>query len=192
MGALRSFFVDGCVCAHFLLQFLERGRIMNKKARLLAHGALIGALYVVLCHFQNLLLPNSATMAIQFRAAEALCVLAFFTPAAVPGLTVGCFLFNLTFAGALPTDVVVGPIASFMAAVSMRWLRKWPWLGMLMPAIWNAILVGWELTVYVGDGFWINALYVAIGEAAVLLTLGAALYGVMKRHLGSRLFDTVS
>ena len=161
---------------------------MNKKARFLAHGALIGAMYVALCHLQNLIFPESATFAIQFRAAEALCVLAFFTPAAVSGLTVGCFLFNLTFAGALPTDIVIGPLASFLAAVSMRRLRKWPWMGLLMPALWNAVLVGWELTVYVGGGFWLNALCVAIGEAAVLLTLGAALYGLLKRHLGSRLF----
>lgn len=161
---------------------------MKTKARMLAHGALIGALYVALCHFQNLLLPGSATWVIQFRAAEALCVLAFFTPAAVSGLTVGCFLFNLTFAGALPTDIVIGPLASFLAAYSMRYLAKWPWLGMLMPAFWNAILVGWELTAYIGGGFWLNALYVAIGEAAVLLTLGAGLYGVMKRHLNRRLF----
>ena len=59
-----------------------------------------------------------------------------------------------------------------------------------MPAFWNAWLVGWELTVYIGGGFWVNALSVAIGEAAVLLTLGALLYKVMKKqHLDTRLFQ---
>ncbi len=155
---------------------------MNKKTRNIAHGALIGALYVTLCHFQNMLLPGSASWVIQFRAAEALCVLAFFTPAAVPGLTAGCFLFNLTFAGALPLDPVIGTAATFLTAVSMKRLKNLPFLGLLMPALWNAILVGGELTFYFGGGFWLNAVYVAIGEAAVLLTLGWALYAVLKKR----------
>ena len=54
--------------------------------------------------------------------------------------------------------------------------------GLLLPAVCNALFVGWELAVYVGGGFWINALYVAIGEAAVLLTLGAALYYTVKNR----------
>ena len=53
-----------------------------------------------------------------------------------------------------------------------------------MPALWNALLVGWELDLYIGGGFWLNALYVAIGEVAVLLTLGILLQRVMqRRHL---------
>ena len=59
----------------------------------------------------------------------------------------------------------------------------------MMPAIFNGLLVGWELAVYIGGGFWLNALYVAIGEAAVLLILGSALYRVMlSRGLVIRLF----
>ena len=161
---------------------------MNRKTRQIAHGAMIGALYLTLCHAQNLLFPESTSFAIQFRAAEALCVLAFFTPAAVPGLSVGCFLYNLTFAGALPLDMVVGTAATFLAVGSMRMLKNYPFFGLLMPALWNALLVGWELNVYIGGGFWLNALYVAIGEVAVLLTLGALLYGTMKRHLAKRIF----
>ena len=167
---------------------------MQKKIRIMAHAAIIASLYVVLTHMQNILLPGSATWAIQFRASEALCILAFFTPAAVPGLTVGCMVFNMTFAAALPLDVLVGSLASFLATMGMWKYRRvtvkgCPLLGLLMPAICNAILVGWELTVYIGGGFWLNALYVAIGEAAVLLTLGNLLYFAMKkRHLDTRLF----
>ena len=167
---------------------------MDRKARFIAHAALIGALYVALTYLQNLLLPGSATWAIQFRASEALCVLALFTPAAVPGLTIGCLLFNLSYAGALPLDVAVGSLASFLATGAMWLTRKrtvkgFPLPGLLMPALFNALLVGWELSVYIGGGFWLNAIYVAIGEAAVLLTLGAALYHAMRtRHLDSRLF----
>lgn len=167
---------------------------MQKYTRRLAHAAIIAALYAVLTHFQNILLPGSATWAIQMRLSEALCVLAFFTPAAAIGLSAGCLIFNLTFAAALPLDFVVGTIATYLAAKVMWWTRNWkvknmPLFGMLMPALFNAILVGWELSVYIGGGFWINALYVAIGEIAVLLTLGTVLYFAMKRrNLDAKLF----
>ena len=167
---------------------------MNKYARNLSHAAIIAALYAVLTHFQNILLPGSATWAIQMRMSEALCILAFFTPAAAIGLSVGCLIFNLTFAAALPLDFVVGTLATYLAAKVMWWTRNWkikniPLFGLLTPALFNAILVGWELTVYIGGGFGINALYVAIGEAVVLLTLGTVLYFAMKkRNLDARLF----
>ena len=167
---------------------------MNKKVRNMVHAAIIAALYAVLTHMQNILLPNSASMAIQFRASEMLCVLAFFTPAAIPGLAVGCLLFNVTYAAALPLDWVVGTLATFLAAQAMWRTRQvtikgYPLPSLLMPALFNALLVGWELTVYIGGGFTLNALYVAIGEAAVLLTLGTALFYAMKaRKLDARLF----
>lgn len=169
---------------------------MTKRPRYLVNAAIIAALYAVLTHMQNLLLPNSASMMIQFRLSEALCVLAFFTPAAIPGLTIGCLLFNITFAGALPLDWLVGSLATLLAAYGM-WLSRQltvcrlPLLGLLLPAAANAVLVGWELAVYIGGGFWLNALYVAIGEITVLLTLGSALYyGIKLRRLDTRLFGT--
>ena len=168
---------------------------MQKYTRRLAHAAVLAALYAVLTHFQNILLPGSATWAIQMRLSEALCILAFFTPAAAMGLAVGCLIFNLTFAAALPLDFLVGAAATYLAAKAM-WLTrnitvgKLPLLGMLMPALFNALLVGWELSVYIGGGFWINAIYVALGEIAVLLTLGTILYFAMKRrNLDTRLFE---
>ena len=167
---------------------------MKKRARFLAHSAIIAALYTILCYLQNFIFPDSASMAVQMRAAEALCVLAFFTPAAIPGLGIGCLLFNLSFAGALPLDFLVGTLASCLAAGAM-WLmrnlkfRNLPVLGLLMPGICNAFLVGWELTVYIGGGFWLNALYVALGEWIVLLTLGSLLYtAIRKRGLDTKLF----
>ena len=168
---------------------------MRNRSRLLAHSAIIAALYALLCYFQNLLIPGSASWAIQMRAAEALCILAFFTPAAIPGLGLGCLIFNLSFAGALPLDFLVGTLASLFSAGSMHLLRNFKWrklpiLGLLMPGIWNAFLVGWELTVYIGGGFWLNALYVALGEWIVLLTLGSVLYvAIRSRNLDIRLFS---
>ena len=169
MGALRPFFA-----------------LMRKNIRSMTHGAVLAAAYVALTHLQNLLLPGSASWAIQFRVSEVLCVLAFFTPAAVPGLTVGCLIFNLTSGMALPLDFLVGSLATLLATGAMRLLRKWPLLGLLMPALFNSFLVGWELSVYIGGGFWLNALYVAIGEAAVLLILGWPLYrAICSRELDS-------
>lgn len=160
---------------------------MKNKVKFLTQGALIAALYVALTYLQNLLVPGSATWAIQFRVSEALCILAFFAPAAVPGLTVGCFLFNISFAGALPMDWLVGSLATLLATGGMYLARKitvkkLPLLGLLLPAIFNGLLVGWELSVYIGGGFWLNAMYVAIGELAVLLVLGTLLYYTMTRR----------
>ncbi|MBP3674310.1 MAG: QueT transporter family protein [Oscillospiraceae bacterium] len=167
---------------------------MRSKIRNLVYSAIIAALYVVLTYLQNLILPGSTTWAIQCRASEALCVLSFFTPAAVPGLTVGCLLFNLSYAAALPLDIIVGTLATLLSNTAMRYSRNitfkgLPLLGLAMPAWFNAILVGWELTVYIGGGFFLNALYVALGELIVLYTLGILLYHTMKRrHLDTKLF----
>ena len=167
---------------------------MRKHTRHMAHAAIIAALYAVLTHFQNILLPGSGTWAIQMRLSETLCILSFFTPAAAVGLSVGCLIFNLTYAGALPLDFLAGTLATYLAAKAMWHTRKYtllglPLAGLLMPALTNALLVGWELTVYIGGGFGLNALYVAIGEAAVLLLPGSALYFAMKkRHLDEKLF----
>lgn len=173
---------------------------MNRKTKNLTHAAIIGAMYFALTHLQNLLLPNSTSFAIQCRLSEALCVLAFFTPAAIPGLTVGCWLFNISYAGALPLDFLVGSLATLLTAWSMWMTRRvtfrgYPWLGMLMPAVWNAVLVGWELTVYIGDtgftmaAFWINAVYVALGELIVMFTAGSVVYAALKRNdIAQRIF----
>lgn len=167
---------------------------MTRNAKELTRAAMIGALYVVLTHMQNMLIPDSATWAIQFRASEAMCVLALFTPAAIPGLTIGCLLFNITYAQALPLDVLVGSLATLLSVGAMYLARRitikgYPAIAMVMPALFNAVLVGWELTVYIGGGFWLNALYVALGELGVLLSLGSLLFFALRRRgLDKRLF----
>ena len=166
---------------------------MRKNTRQLVHSAIIAALYVALTHLQNLLVPGSASFAIQFRASEALCVLAFFTPAAIPGLTLGTLLFNIS-TSALPLDFFMGSLATFGAVLSLRKCRNitikgYPLLGLLMPALWNGLIIGWELAMIIGGGFWYNAITVAIGELGVLLTLGSALYYALRlRNLDKKLF----
>ena len=168
----------------------------KQRLRHMAHAAIIAAMYAVLTHVQNMIFPNSVNMAIQFRASEALAILAFFTPAAIPGLSLGCLVFNM-ISGATPVDFVIGTLASFLAATFM-WntrhitIKGYPLLGMLMPALTNGILVGWQLTVYfnVDVSFWVNAMCVAIGELAVLFVLGTLLfYAMRRRHLDTRLFQ---
>lgn len=167
---------------------------MRKNTRYIVHCAMIAALYTVLTHMQNLLIPGSATWAIQFRISEAMCVLAFFTPAAIPGLTLGTLLFNLTFAQALPLDFLLGSLATLLATVCMHKSRNLTWkgyplFGLLMPGLFNALIVGWELSIYIGGGFWFNAATVAIGEVTVLLSLGTALYYALRiRGLDKKLF----
>ena len=182
-------------CGHeSVTAFFVRSEIM-KNTRFITHSAIFAALYAALTYAQYLLWPQSTSMAIQVRISEALCVFAFFTPAAIPGLTLGCLLFNITFAGTLPMDWLVGTLATLIAVEGMWLTRKvtlkgYPLLGMLLPAVTNAILVGWELTFYIGEAsFWYNALFVAIGELIALLAVGSIVfYGVKARGLDQKLF----
>ena len=176
----------GILCPYFFA-------MRNKNVKYITTAALIAAMYVALTYLQNFLLPGSASWAIQFRVSEALCVLAFYTPAAIPGLTIGCLLFNISFAGALPLDFAVGSLATLLATGGMWLTRKMtvgklPVLGLLFPSFANGLLVGWELSVYIGGAFWLNAVQVAIGEAAVLLILGTALYYALRPYK-TRLFE---
>ncbi len=166
---------------------------MRRKVNMLAQGALVAALYLALSYLQNFLLPGSGSWAVQFRVAEALCVLALFTPAAIPGLTVGCLLFNVSNSGAMPLDFLVGSLATLLSTGGI-WLTRrcrikgYPLVAMLLPALCNGLLVGWELGLYMGGGFWLNALLVGTGELLVMLTLGSFLYYAIKsRHLDQHL-----
>jgi len=170
-----------------------------KKTRFLVYGGVLAALYVVLTYLQNWIWPGSATMAVQFRFSEALCVFACLTPAAIPGLAVGCLIFNLSWAQALPLDWLVGTAATLGAGVCMWLLRKvrikkLPIVALLMPAVWNAPLVGLELTLYLSEvGFtwpvlgW-NMLTVFVGEAAVVCVLGSILYTALCARRMEKLF----
>ncbi len=155
---------------------------MKHSVRELVWAAVLAALYIVLSLLQGLLLPGTTSMAIQFRVAEALCVFALFTPAAIAGLSVGCLIYNMTVAGALPLDFFVGTAATLISTLLMYRLRgvrlrRLPLLSLLMPVLFNSIFVGAELTIFVAQlPLWLNLLYVAVGEAAVVLLLGTALY----------------
>lgn len=112
-------------------------------------------------------------------------MLAMFTPAAIPGLTIGCVMFNLGMGSVW--DAVIGGLATLLAAWGGYLTRKWtikgfPIIGLLLPVLTNALLVGLELNYFYGGGFWLNAVCVAIGEFGVLMIPGAALYYTVKQH----------
>ena len=111
--------LTGALCA----RFRPETETTMKQVKSLARGAIFAALYAALTYLQNLLLPGTTSSVIQFRLSEALCVFALFTSDAVWGLPLGCFLFNLSSAGALPLDWLVGTVASFLAAIAMHRLR---------------------------------------------------------------------
>ena len=112
---------------------------MNRnQTRNLALGGLIAALYVVLTYIANAL--GLASGAIQVRFSEGLCLLPCLIPAAVPGLTVGCFLAN-TLTGCVPWDIVFGTFATFLGAVGTRMMRNKPYLSWIPPVLSNTIIV---------------------------------------------------
>lgn len=165
---------------------------MNRKTRYVVNAGLLGAMYLTLTFAQNLVWPQSATFAIQLRLAEVLNIFAFYTSAAIPGLSIGCLCFNLMYAESLPLDFLVGTLATAASTACMYGLRKLrrggiPWVGLCMPAVFNGLLVGWELTAFLApDGFTLpvfalNGLLVALGELGVMLTCGPVLYRCVDR-----------
>ncbi|MBQ9530476.1 MAG: QueT transporter family protein [Eubacterium sp.] len=172
----------------------------NKKTKTLVRIAVIAAMYAALTYAQNFIAPGTTSAAIQFRVSEALNVLALFMPEAIPGLTLGCVLSNLYNIGSgLPLDMIFGSIATLGATLSIYLLRnvkiaKYPLLSMLMPAIFNGIIIGWEIEVFFIDGpfhftsFLTQGGNVALGELGVMLTLGTILYfAIIKRGFDKKL-----
>ena len=106
----------------------------NKKVLFVVQAALIAAIYVVLTYFISAF--NLASGAIQVRISEALTVLPYFTPAAIPGLAIGCFLSNL-LTGCLPMDVLFGSLATLIGAIGSYLLRKNKWLVPIPPIVSN-------------------------------------------------------
>ena len=164
----------------------------NKKLVYLVQGAMIAAVYAAATYLSALL--GIAYGPIQFRFSEALTILAVFTPAAIPGLTVGCVLGNLTSPYGV-WDIVFGSLATLLAAITARMLRKvrikgFPVISLLMPVIFNALIVGAEITFIFPTqeaslaAFVIAALEVGAGELAVCLIGGIPLYfGIKKTGL---------
>ena len=145
----------------------------NKKALFITQAAVIAALYVVLVVIFNYISFGP----IQFRVAEALTILPYFTPAAIPGLFIGCILANV-IGGAVIWDIVFGSIATLIGAVFTYLLRKKSkFLAPLPPVLANTIIVPWVLKYAYGaeEMVWFMAVTVGIGEILACYVLGMIL-----------------
>lgn len=163
-----------------------------RSVRHLVVPALIAAIYAAL----TMGLSFMSYGPVQFRVAEALCVLPFFLPWTVWGVTLGCLLSNLISAYG-PADVVLGTLATLLTCLAVAalgrgnrksWLRCI--LACLMPVLFNAVIVGamiawFEVGGFGGAAFWtafaVNGAFVGLGELVVMFVLGLPLMRVLPR-----------
>lgn len=153
----------------------------------MVQAGVIAALYVALTHLSNL--AGLASGVIQVRISEAFCILTFFTPAAIPGMTIGCFLANLT-TGCIWADILCGTLASFLGALGGWFLRKMSvWLVPIPTVLANAIIVPFVLKYAYGfgDAWWFMFLTVGAGEIIAAYILGIILYFALRKR-GDRIF----
>lgn len=153
----------------------------ENKVLFLTHAALIAAIYVVLC----IVFAPISYGEIQVRIAEALTILPFFTPAAIPGLFVGCFLSNM-IAGNIMMDMIFGSLATLIGALGTWYLRRYRILGLLPPIAANTLIVPYVLCLGYGLNLPIPFLMmtVGIGEVIAVGVLGSMLRSVLSHYKG--------
>lgn len=153
----------------------------NKKVLFITQAAVIAAIYVVLTVFISAF--NLASGAIQVRISEALTILPVFTPAAIPGLAIGCLLSNL-ITGCMPMDVIFGSLATLLGTLGTYALRKKKWLAPIPPIVANTLIVPFILAfVYGAEGsipyFMVT---VGIGEVISCYILGSILLNALNKY----------
>ena len=161
----------------------------NKKVLFITQAAIIAAIYVVLTVF--IAAFNLASGSIQVRISEALCVLPYFTPAAIPGVTIGCLIANLV-TGASIFDIVFGSLATLLGALATYILRRNKFLCTIPPVITNALIIppilifAYKIPSVIWKGFditWIfTAVTVGLGEVISVCILGSVLIKVLEPY----------
>lgn len=154
----------------------------NKTVLFTTQAAMIAALYVVLTYAASMLGLSSG--AIQIRFSEALTILPYFTPAAIPGLFVGCLLSN-TLTGACLLDIICGSLATLLAAYASYAIRKYKYLTALPPIIANTLVVPFVLRYGYGmvdDTIPFMMLTVGIGEIISCGILGGILLFTLNKY----------
>ncbi len=153
----------------------------NKKAYFITQAAVIAAIYVVLTLAVNAF--DLANGAIQVRISEALTILPFFTPAAIPGLFVGCLLSNF-LTGAPIWDVIFGSLATLLGAAGTYMLRRQKWLAPVPPVIANILIIPPVLHFAYGlpGGIPFFMLTVGIGEIISCGILGMLLLFLLQKY----------
>lgn len=150
----------------------------SKKLVFICQAAIIAALYVVLTY----VFSAFASGVIQVRVSEALTILPAFTPAAIPGLVIGCLLSN-TLTGCVLLDIIFGSVATLIGALGSYALRRHTWLVPIPPIVSNMIIVPFVLRYAYGatDAFPFMIATVGAGEIISCYLLGMILYGALKK-----------
>lgn len=152
----------------------------NKKVLYLVQAAMIAALYVVLTFAANAF--GLANYAVQVRFSEALTILPFFTPAAVPGLFIGCLLSNILTGCALP-DILFGSLATLIGGILTYRLRFAKWLAPVPPIAANAVIVPLVLKYAYGiEPLWFSFVTVTAGEIISCGVLGMILLFALQKY----------
>ena len=152
----------------------------NKKVLFLTQSAMIAALYVVL----TLMFQAISFGEIQIRVSEALTILPVFTPAAIPGLFIGCIIGNIIGGSILP-DVIFGSLATLIGACGTYLLRKQDkYLTTLPPILSNMLIIPFILRYAYGINLPIAymMLTLCIGETISCGILGVILYTPLKKN----------
>ncbi len=153
---------------------------MKKQVLFLTQAGVIAALYVVLTLLANAF--GLANYSIQVRFSEALTILPFFTPAAIPGIAIGCLISNIVTGCALP-DIVFGTLASLIGAVGTFLLRRRKWFAPIPPIAANTVIVPFVLLYAYGiEPLWFSFVTVGIGEIISCGVLGMLLLNVLSRY----------
>ncbi len=152
-----------------------------KKAKFLTTASVIAAVYVVLTLFSNML--GLASGVIQIRLSESLCILPIFTPAAIPGVFLGCLISNL-LCGCVFWDVVFGSLATLIGAVFTYLLRQNKYIATMPPILSNTIIIPFVLKFSYGipGSIWYFFVTVGIGEIISCGILGILLYNCLKKY----------
>ena len=156
---------------------------MNKRVKFICHAALIAAVYVLLTYLAAAMGLSSGV--IQVRFSEALCILPYFTAAAIPGVTVGCLLANL-FTGCALWDIVFGTLATLIGAMCAYYLKNYKWLVPLPSVLSNTVIIPFVLKTVYGapEAHMFLVLTVGIGEVISIYGLGMPLlFAIRKRNL---------
>ena len=163
----------------------------NSKLLQLAYSAIIAGLYVALTWVSNIF--GLASMAIQIRLSEALCVLACFIPGAPVGLFLGCIISNLTM-GSMPLDIIFGSLATLIGACLGAKMKN-KWLVPVPMVIANTVIVPVVILVcYTARDAWsfgtyaLTALGVFAGEVLSAYVLGMLLLLAMSKH---KMFNSI-
>ena len=151
----------------------------ENKTRNLVFGALIAAIYVVL----TMVFRPISFGPIQFRISEALCVLPYFTLAAIPGVFIGCLISNL-LGGSVMMDVIFGSLATLIGAIGSRLLRRNRFMVSVPPIVSNTLIIPWVLKFAYGseDLIWYMMVTVGIGEILAIGLLGQLLITALMKY----------